>query len=372
MHRLHSTVEVGGTQTNRRLVVRKKAPKLAPDIPALSYISRMNQVLAFIRLLRLHNLVIVFLTQFVPYWFALRPAILRANGIPVLTARTFGLISAATVLTTLAGYVLNDYYDRDIDAINKPGRRFWGQYLPAPMALTVYSALVIVVHGLAFLIDRELRPSNHWPLWVFPAVSFLLFLYAWQLKCTAVIGNFLVSFLCGVVPVIMLLPEERPVWLTSFIQPEEVHKAVALVWLYGIFAFFTNLLREQVKDLEDFQGDSACGCATLAVLKGPRFARKPAGFTALVVTALIGGLLYFWQQTGAPDWQIVAGAMLLLLPALFSTVAIYRAQVKKDFSRASMLIKIIMFAGVFLLLRSWPGNPLEVVESFKSYITERH
>lgn len=328
----------------------------------------MNQVLAFVRLLRLPNLAIVFLTQFVPYWFALRPAILRANGIPVLSGRTFGLIAAATVLTTLAGYVLNDYYDREIDALNKPDHRFWGNYLPAPMALTAYSALVIVVHGLAFLIDRELRPSNHWPLWVFPAVSFLLFLYAWQLKCTAVIGNLLVSFLCGVVPVIILLPEERQIWLTSFIQPVEVHQAVALVWLYGIFAFITNLLREQVKDLEDFSGDAACGCATLAVLKGPRFAKKPAGFTGLIVSTLIGGLLYFWQQTGAPNWQIGAGALFLLLPALFATAAIYRAEVKKDFSRASLLIKIIMFAGVFLLLRSWPDNPIALMDSFKAYV----
>lgn len=349
----------------------KKEDKLALHFLPLLYISRMNQVLAFVRLLRLPNLVIVFLTQLVPYWFALRPAILQANGIPVLSARTFGLITMATILTTLAGYVLNDYYDRDIDAINKPGRRFWGLFLPAPMALTVYSGLVIVVHGLAFLIDRELRPPNHWPLWVFPAVSFLLFLYAWQLKCTAVIGNFLVSFLCGVVPVIMLLPEERQIWLTSFIQPDAVHQAVALVWLYGIFAFLTNLLREQVKDLEDFQGDSACGCATLAVLKGSRFAKKPAGFTGVLVSTLIGGLLYFWQQTGAPEWQIIAGAFLMLLPALFATIGIYRAQVKKDFSRASILIKIIMFAGVFLLLRSWPSDPMEVVDSFKAYVTGR-
>ncbi|MCB9355672.1 MAG: geranylgeranylglycerol-phosphate geranylgeranyltransferase [Lewinellaceae bacterium] len=328
----------------------------------------MNQVLAFVRVLRLPNLVIVFLTQFVPYWFALRPAILRANGIPVLTEHSFILIALATVLTTLAGYVLNDYYDREIDAINKPDRRFWGRYLPASMALTLYSGLVIVVHALAFLIDRDLRPGNHWPLWVYPGVSFLLFLYAWQLKCTAVIGNFLVSFLCGIVPIIMLLPEDRQIWITSFIRPEEVHQAVGLVWLYGVFAFVTNLLREQVKDLEDFQGDSACGCATLAVLKGPRFAKKPAGFTGITVCTLIVFLLFFWQQTNAPDWQITAGAFLLLLPAIFATLAIFRAKVKSDFTRASVLVKIIMFTGVFLLLRSWPEDPMEVVESVRAFI----
>lgn len=323
----------------------------------------MNQVLALIRLLRLPNLVIVLLTQLVPYWFALRPAILKAGGIPVLTERIFGLIALATVLTTLAGYVLNDYYDREIDAVNKPERVIWGRLLPASWALVLYAGLVVVVHGLAFFIDRELHPANHWPLWVFPGVSFLLFLYAWQFKCTAIVGNLLVSLLCGVVPIVMVFPEERPIWLTSFIQPNEIHQAVGLVWLYGIFAFATNLFREQIKDLEDFPGDSACGCSTLAVLKGLRFAKKPTIFSGLLVSALICFLLYFWQQTAAPDWQIIAGGILLLLPAVFATAAVYRAKTRQDFTRASTLVKVVMFTGLFLLLRTWPDDPMEVVES---------
>jgi len=322
----------------------------------------VHLLLAFIRLLRLPNLVIVFLTQFVPYWFALRPAILRAGGIPVLTARTFGYITAATVLTTLAGYLLNDYYDRDIDALNKPKRVIWGRYLPSWVALMFYAGLVAIVHYLAFMIDIALRPANHWPLWVYPGVSFMLFLYAWQLKCTAIIGNLLVSVLCGVVPIILLFPEERPIWLSSFQQPEAIQQAVGLVWLYALFGFVTNLLREQVKDLEDFQGDSACGCATLAVVKGPRFAKKPAAFTGLTASMLICFLLFFWQQTGAPTWQIVAGVVLMLLPALFTTFTIYTAKTKRGFSRASAWTKVIMLTGLFLLLRCWPVDPIEALE----------
>ena len=325
----------------------------------------MHLLLAFIRLLRLPNLVIVFLTQCVPYWFALRPAMMRAGGIPVLTERTFGYIAAATVLTTLAGYILNDYYDRDIDLVNKPRRVFWGRYLPGWMALVLYAALVTAVHYLAFTIDAELRPANRWPLWVYPGVSFLLFLYAWQLKCTAILGNLLVSVLCAVVPVILLLPEERPLWLSSFQQPDAIHRAEGLVWMYSLFAFLTNLLREQVKDLEDVQGDAACGCATLAVIRGTRFAKKPAGFTGITVSILIGILLYFWQQTGLPDWQIVAGALFLLLPALFATFQIYRAQTKRDYGRASGWVKVIMFTGLLLLLQSWPEDPIRALQGLQ-------
>jgi 4-hydroxybenzoate polyprenyltransferase len=316
----------------------------------------MNALLAIIRLLRLPNLVIVFLTQLIPYWLVLRPAILRAGGIPVLNQHTFGLIALATVLTTLAGYLLNDYYDRNIDAINKPRRVVWGKHLPASLGLLSYAGVLAVVHILAFYIDYTLRPNSHWPLLVFPGVSFLLFLYAWQLKCTAIIGNLLVSFLCALVPIILLLPEERPIWLSSFQQPERMQEAVFLVYLYALFAFVTNLMREQVKDLEDFMGDSACGCNTLAVMRGPRFAKKPAAFTGLTAVILIMILLFFWQQTGAPLYQIIAGVLLLLLPSLIATVLVFRATGPKDFSNASLYVKIVMFAGLFLLLRSIPAN----------------
>jgi 4-hydroxybenzoate polyprenyltransferase len=323
----------------------------------------MKALLAIVRLFRLPNLAIVFLTQLIPYWFVLRPAILESRGIPVLTGYSFVLIALATVLTTLGGYVINDYFDREMDAINKPDKVVWGRYLPANGALIFYACLLTIVHLIAFYLDYELRPPDRWPLWVFPGVSFLLFLYGWQFKCTAILGNMLVSFLCGIVPIILIFPESRPLWLSSFQDPVKIQQASGLVWLYGLFAFSTNLLREQVKDLEDFPGDSACGCATLAVLKGPRFAKKPAVFTGLAVCFLIGILIWFWTETKAPEWQIAAGGLLLLLPAILTTVIVFLAKGVADYKRASLFIKMIMFFGLFLLLRSWPEAPLDALKT---------
>jgi 4-hydroxybenzoate polyprenyltransferase len=319
----------------------------------------VNQLLALPRLLRLPNLVIVFLSQWLPYWFVLRPAILRAGGIPILTEYSFGLIALTTVLCSLAGYVINDYFDREIDAINRPNRLVVGRHIPSGVVLLIYLGLAVLVHVLALRIYFLLpAPHSVWPVLVFPIVSFFLFLYAWQMKCTPIMGNVLVSLLCGAVPIIPLLPEDRSLWLASFQDQEGIHQAIGLVWLYATFAFTTNMLREQVKDLEDFLGDAACGCNTLAVLKGPRFAKKPASFIGLIVSVLIGFLLFFWSQTGAPLWQISAGAVLLLIPALLTTGLVFYAKAKRHYTWASRLIKIIMLAGLFLLLRCWPDDPI--------------
>ena len=39
------------------------------------------------------------------------------------------------------------------------------------------------------------------------------------------------------------------------------------------------------------------------------------------------------------------------------------AKGKSDFSRASLLVKIVMFAGLFLLLRSWPEDLSSLVKT---------
>jgi len=310
----------------------------------------------FLRLLRLPNLLMVLATIVVPYWFVLRLAILKAGGIPVLTEHSFGLLATVTVLTTLAGYWINDFYDVEIDAINKGEKhRSTGRFLRPNGLFFLYVAATFGVFALSLALYLNLSiPGMVWPLWVFPLVSTLLFLYAWQIKCTPLVGNLLVATLCGVVPLLCLLPESRPILLSSINHPNEIHDAVGLVWIYAVFAFVTNLWREQVKDMEDFEGDAACGCHTLPVLKGLDYAKKPAAATGISVAALIVILLYFWFETGASMLQLAAGFVFLLLPALVGSILLLRAQSKKHFSYASLLIKLLMLAGLILLLRPIP------------------
>lgn len=322
----------------------------------------MNYLLAFPRLLRLPNLAILLLAQWIPYWLVLRPAILQAGGIPVLDERRFGLLAANTLLAAMAGYVINDYFDRDMDAINRPGRVVVGSIISPGFALFLYWFLLALSTYFSLRLFLELpEPRSHWPLWVFPAVSAGLFLYAWGLKCTPVLGNLLVALLCGIAPVLPLLPEDRALWLTSFSSPGRIHEAVSLVWFYALFAFVVNLFREQVKDLADFSGDGACGCNTLAVVRGPRTARVHAGFSGLAAAVLMAILLYYWWETGAPYWQFAGGFVLLWLPTLLLSLSLFRANTREHFTFAGGLIKLVMLAGVLLSARAWPADTLEVL-----------
>jgi 4-hydroxybenzoate polyprenyltransferase len=326
-------------------------------------LSRLWLAISF---LRLPNLVLVFLSLAIPYWCVLHPAIARTGGIAVLDERGFGILALATVLTTLAGYVINDFFDHKIDAINRPDELVVGKYLPPIVVLVLYA---LVLGGVTYLSYQFLAlfpgQMGQNVFWLFPAVSVLLFLYAWQLKCMPFIGNLLVAFLCGITPLILLIPEDRPLWLASFSHPRDIREAVGLVWLYGLFAFVTNLFREQIKDLEDAQGDSACGCNTTPVQRGIRFAKKTTGLTGLLLCALVVFLMVFWQDRLQQEARISAGVLLLLFPTVVSTFLVFSAKDKRDFSRASLALKVTMLAGIFLLLPHWPASKLEWLQQWE-------
>jgi 4-hydroxybenzoate polyprenyltransferase len=317
----------------------------------------LSAPLAILRFFRLPNLFIVVLSQAIPYWCVLRPAIAKSGGMAVLDERSFARLSLATVLTTLAGYVINDYFDRQIDAINRPKTVVVGRYLPAGLALALYWLLQVAIAWLAYQLYVELPGGNgKWAFWLFPLVSFSLFIYAWQLKCTPIMGNMLVALLCGITPLIMLLPESRALSLGRVYHPELIRQAVSIVWIYGLFAFVTNLLREQIKDLEDIQGDAACGCNTLAVVRGVRYAKKNAGLTGLAVMILTALLLLFWQETGQMALRLALGLSCLMLPVVASVLLLWRATEKKHFSQASVALKVAMLTGIVILVPYLPDN----------------
>src|SRR5215467_14507139 len=82
---------------------------------------------AFFRLIRWPNLVFIFLTQLLFYYYILLPCYgVRYVAVPLLqpklTPLLFFLLSASSILIAAAGYAINDYFDLNIDRVNKPKR----------------------------------------------------------------------------------------------------------------------------------------------------------------------------------------------------------------------------------------------------------
>jgi uncharacterized membrane protein len=90
-------------------------------------------------------------------------------------------------------------------------------------------------------------------------------------------------------------------------------------------------------------------------LRGVRFAKIPTAFTGVLLMVLFGLLLHFWHTRQASGYQWWAGVLLLLLPVAVATVLVARGSSQRHFALASAMVKLMMLAGLFLLL------PIELI-----------
>src|SRR5215207_5726604 len=82
----------------------------------------MKLILAFLQLIRSLNLFFIVLTETL-FYFCVFPFAFRSDQglVPqTLTQPYFWMICGASVLIAAAGYIINDYFDLNIDRVNKP------------------------------------------------------------------------------------------------------------------------------------------------------------------------------------------------------------------------------------------------------------
>ncbi|WP_435195483.1 geranylgeranylglycerol-phosphate geranylgeranyltransferase [Natronomonas sp. EA1] len=193
-------------------------------------------------------------------------------GIPSSTPAYVGVTAAvlATVFATGAGNAINDYFDREIDRINQPGRPIPRGAVTPRQALWFSVALFVGAVALTAVLP---------PLAIAIAVVNLLALVAYTkvFKGLPGMGNLVVSYLGG----------------STFLFGSAAvlgRLSAAVVVLFALAALST-FAREVVKDVEDIEGDREEGLNTLPIAAGERVALVVA-LVALVVAVGASPLPY--------------------------------------------------------------------------------
>jgi len=237
------------------------------------------------------------------FWEILRPFnCLMASAAAIIGLLVAGvwdvwpalIIVAAVFLITGAGNAINDYYDRQIDAINRPDRPIPSKRIKPQMAFYYSIALFTMGCILASL-------AGQMCLFIAILNSFLLFFYARNLKATPLLGNLSVSYLTG----------------STFLFGGAAAGFMGLLANQVPFglSFLASMSREIVKDIEDMEGDRQGGARTLPILAGERAAAGLAGLFGVAAVALS-----FLPRFGRAYLLIVAVADLLLLFAVFEVI----------------------------------------------------
>jgi len=201
-------------------------------------------------------------------------------------------------MLTAASMAINDYYDREIDAVNEPNRPIPSGAVKPQEALAFALALTVVGLTAAFL--------TSYSCFITAIIAWVVFVaYTTVGKRSGLLGNFLVS-ICVAIPLVY-----GSIVATNAVQPN--------VSLFALIAFLSNTGREITKGIVDVKGDQSRHVKTLAVRYGEKLASTAAAaFYLLAVllspVPLFLGLVSFWfiPLVAITDLGLVASSFLLI------------------------------------------------------------
>ena len=159
----------------------------------------------FLKLIRIKNLVFIVFIQIIMRQVVLMP-ILQKYGFEIsVIDLNFVLMALATVLMAAGGYVLNDYFDVKIDAINHPDRLIITNTVSKQKAMLYYQLLTGVGVLLGLLL--AFRVNSFTLAFVFIVVPGLLWFYSSSYKRQFLIGNIIVALLAALSVLIVAFVE---------------------------------------------------------------------------------------------------------------------------------------------------------------------
>jgi geranylgeranylglycerol-phosphate geranylgeranyltransferase len=182
-----------------------------------------------------------------------------------------GFVTSFTL--TAASMAINDYYDREIDAINEPHRPIPQGEITPKEALAY--ALVLSVIGFAAALVTN--PPN---TLIIATIAYIISIaYITRGKRTGLPGNFLVS---------------ASVVIPFIYGAFTVGNVETSILLFAAIVFLSNTGREITKGIADVEGDKSHNIKTIAVAYGTKTAAIAATMFSLIAVGL-SPLPWLWK-----------------------------------------------------------------------------
>ena len=290
------------------------------------------------RLFRPVNLVIIGIIQTIIQYNVIR--VHMPSSVVLFEHWQFALIAIITICAGAAGYVVNDIYDVDIDAHNKPGINVI-ERISKRTGWMIYALIASTGLTLTILLGDPYRVPG---IGVYAGATIMLWAYSAYFKRQPLIGNIIVSIFAALVIYVVWLGQS-----VNITPGADVSFPHHIVLMFTGFAFFTTLLREIVKDAEDLAGDTLHGARTLPAAIGINSSK----YVCIAITGLLAAGIAYWLflMTGSisslASWYMIIAVILPLVAAIWF---IGRAKEEKTWHFISQYIKVVILVGTLFLM----------------------
>lgn len=303
----------------------------------------MKKIGSFFRLVRWPNLLITAMMMCLVYHCIMM----------MESTAAFTLLVISMVFIVAGGYVINDIFDKDIDAINKPGRLIVGKVFSEKQCNVFYRVLTVVGLCCALASSIIAYGSKFYLIFIFMLLlAGVLYSYSSTYKKKLLIGNIIVSLSVASAVFlpwlfVMLYMSKHTLLLSA--NETLMTTSLHIVLIYTGFAFLTTLIREIVKDNEDIDGDERSGCRTIPIAWGMKASNI---IVAVLMFVLAGLMIRFTIFTKNFSGSEIATFLIRLTYAVtfVDLIRLFGARKAKDsrivYRQISIDLKITMLVGI--------------------------
>ncbi len=236
------------------------------------------------------------------------------------------------VLAAAGGYVINDYFDAEVDAINKP-------YRPIPSgAVGRNEALVFSITLVLAAIVLALKSGPISFMFVTLNIA-LLYAYSYKLKELGFLGNVVVAFEGAASIIYGGLAASEPLGVLGLISR---------TLLPALYAFLLLLGREIVKTIEDYRADALRDVKSLPRVLGVRYAAIVA--SAILLSVAIISPLPMMLGFGIIYCVLAFITDVIIVYSIIILIHVRKENAEVTAARLRSLLKIAIFVGSLAFL----------------------
>jgi len=281
--------------------------------------SILFKFLSIFSVVRIYNILFIVLAQYLTSIFILSEKRLFEV---ILDYNLFLLIFCSTI-SIASGYIINNFYDKKKDIINKPIKYKIDDVVKSSTKLYFYFFLNFVVVFFSSMISFR-------AVIFFSVYIFFLWFYSHKLKRILFLGNLFYSLLT----------------ITPFFAILLYFKNIDLIIVaYALFLFFILLLKDVTKDLKNLVGDFTENYQTIPVVFGEDYTRSVISLITFINVVLIINL--FMNFSVGYMYLYYSTSLLLLLIFIFK---LYKSKEVSHYLELHNILRLIIGLGVISII----------------------
>lgn len=275
------------------------------------------KMLALFTVIRGYNLAMLILAQYMASLFIFNEG---KNHLEILFDKNLSFIIIASALSAAAGYIINNFYDLEKDAIDRPLQNYIERFISQNFKLNVYLGLNILALGVAYMVS--------WRVTLFFLVyQFMVWFYSHKINKLVWLNNVYSV-------VLMVFP-----FFALFIYYGNLS---SIIFLHAAFLFLLLLITDILKDLSSSTADAIYNYSTLPVIYGDK-KTKQVLCLLIVLNSLLAAYMGYDSETGYMRYFFLFSALLMLI----LLIPLLGSKSKTTYKMLHLTFKLLIGFGIF-------------------------